>query len=300
MSNFKIESILPASTLEVRIIKLPLLPLLNFNVQSMPLLTYDLAALLDSVSDFLKGQNNSQLLSRTLRVLGASLNDKKLSGGLEEILLGHEKKRQRVYELMIIWSQCCNSLVGILQKVSAKLRTYLAHLIVESYFLDMTQGESQLRRQLSQVVAVADQTLLAAAMLDRYLLKGEPLSVLIIKSRELKTQSPEMLILMRGLLKMAVERSDGKVLNMVQRLPEHQESICYLLKELPNLTTTLIRHLRKTIDLDNVFKTRSISSEFEPLLRSATKEWLDEGHHYWQSVDKHYEVGGDRTSSSIR
>lgn len=52
----------------------------------MSLLTYDLELLLESVHDYLKGEDNYQLLNKTLKVLGSSLNDKKLSGNLEQII----------------------------------------------------------------------------------------------------------------------------------------------------------------------------------------------------------------------
>jgi hypothetical protein len=104
MSNFKIESILPNSTLEPRHIQLPPQPAINVGVPSMSLLTYDVEVLLGSVDAFLKGEDNRQLLVRTLKVLGSSLNDKKLAGGLERIVLEHEGERKRVYGLMIVWS----------------------------------------------------------------------------------------------------------------------------------------------------------------------------------------------------
>jgi hypothetical protein len=42
MSQFKIETIHPESTLEGRALRLPMLPPLNFNLHHMSLLTYDL------------------------------------------------------------------------------------------------------------------------------------------------------------------------------------------------------------------------------------------------------------------
>ena len=82
MDHFKIETILPSSTLEVRQQHLPSLPSANINIQSMQLLTYDLEVLLESVSEFLNGDDNFQLIVRTLKVLGSSLNDKKLGANL--------------------------------------------------------------------------------------------------------------------------------------------------------------------------------------------------------------------------
>jgi hypothetical protein len=55
MSNFKIEPILPSSTLEARHIQLPPAPVITISIPTLSLLTYDLDILLESVSEYLKG-----------------------------------------------------------------------------------------------------------------------------------------------------------------------------------------------------------------------------------------------------
>ena len=97
MSHFKIETILPSSTLEARLVQLPSLPLPSVNITSVSLLTYDLDTLVESVADFIQGEDNYQLLQRSLKVLGSSLNDKKLSGNFETIIFENIDKRRRIY-----------------------------------------------------------------------------------------------------------------------------------------------------------------------------------------------------------
>ena len=67
-------------------------------------------------------------------------------------------------------------------------------------------------------------------------------------------------MIIQSLLKYAVEKSDAKILNMLENLTQNEPHIQYLIKQLPNITTTLIKHFRKIINLYNVFDQHQISS----------------------------------------
>jgi hypothetical protein len=60
---------------------------------------------------------------------------------------------------------------------------------------------------------------------------------------------------------------------------------------MPNAATMLVKNVKKTIRLDNLMESKAISGQFEGIVRSATKEWLEEEHHYWEAVDRHYSMG---------
>jgi hypothetical protein len=103
MSHFKIETILPSSTLEPRITKIATPPLFSVKTSTLSLLTYDVQSLLEIVSNFLKDGTDKQLTSKVLKILAVSLNDSKLLSGLESIFALNIGNENLVYKLLALW-----------------------------------------------------------------------------------------------------------------------------------------------------------------------------------------------------
>ena len=87
---------------------------------------------------------------------------------------------------------------------------------------------------------------------------------------------------------------------MIQFLSENEENISFLNQQLPNIGTTLIKHFKKTISINNIFYERNVSKEFNVMIGSAIKEWMEDEHHFWEVADKYFSMGGKNREEVIK
>lgn len=78
------------------------------------------------------------------------------------------------------------------------------------------------------------------------------------------------------------------MIEMVQGIDENERWINFLIKELPNISNTVIRYLKKMLNEENVVVGYQNYPEFNNLYKTGVKEWLQETNNFWKAVDRNY------------